>query len=422
MAGKGGKGNDGARQVRSVGGNVGPSYFFYQNSEYPKDCMEVFNQCSGHSARGVYVIKPDGYPEAFEVIQRRENGYIHSDRQWKDYKEGYGFLGSEFWLGNEKLSFLTNQKKYELRVDLESVSGNFFIEYDVFRIGDEWSNYKVVSLGRYNGTADDIVTFCPANMKYGNCSCQATCDDSHGCDNSCNEEEGCVCAEGFLKKGNQCIPPQGCDCYIQGEGVLLRDTVYVNSDCTRRCNCTASGLRCDSVYQCDVHAVCKERDNILQCYCNEGYTGNGQTCKTDVSYTDCQDIYNAGHTDSGVYTIQPSNSPHPFEVYCNMSDDGGWTVFQRRIDGDVDFYLDWSSYRSGFGSPSDEHWLGNDNLYYLTNQGQKNYQLRIDLVNYYGSPYYAKYTLFRISDENDLYRLVGLGIFSGTAGLYFSLT
>lgn len=61
-----------------------------------------------------------------QVIQRRENGSIHSDRQWKDYKEGYGFLSSELWLGNEKLAFLTNQKKYQLRIDFESASGNFF--------------------------------------------------------------------------------------------------------------------------------------------------------------------------------------------------------------------------------------------------------------------------------------------------------
>lgn len=420
--------NEGVGEARSVEGNLGSSYFFYQHPEYPKDCMDVFNQCSGHNASGVYVIKPDGYPEHFEVycdnkrdgggwtvIQRRQDGSVYFDRQWKDYKDGFGFLSSEFWLGNEKLAFLTNQRKYQLRLDLESPNDKYFLVYDVFRIGDEWSNYKLVSVGGYSGTADNSVTFCPTNMTYGNCSCQATCDDPQGCGASCNEEEACVCAEGFLKKGERCVAPQDCDCYVQGEGVLLRDTMYVNSECSRRCNCTASGLSCDSVYQCDVNAVCEERDNVRQCYCNEGYTGDGQTCTMDASYTDCQDIYNAGHTDSDVYTIQPINSPQSFEVYCNMSDGGGWAVFQRRIDGDVDFYRDWNEYQQGFGSPSDEFWLGNDNLYYLTNQQTKNYELRIDLVNRYGSPYYAKYTLFRISDGSDLYRLVGLGSYSGTA-------
>ncbi|KAJ8033202.1 Ficolin-1 [Holothuria leucospilota] len=100
-----------------------------------------------------------------------------------------------------------------------------------------------------------------------------------------------------------------------------------------------------------------------------------------------------------------------------MSDGEGWNVFQRRIDGDVDFYLDWDTYSRGFGSPNDEFWLGNDNLFHLINQKGRNYELRIDFVNKDGSPYYAKFTRFRINDKSDNYRLSDLGSFSGTAGV-----
>lgn len=43
------------------------SFFLYQRAEYPRDCHEVLSQCPSSRNDGVYVIKPDGYPEPFEV-------------------------------------------------------------------------------------------------------------------------------------------------------------------------------------------------------------------------------------------------------------------------------------------------------------------------------------------------------------------
>ncbi|XP_071853771.1 fibrinogen-like protein A isoform X1 [Apostichopus japonicus] len=129
---------------------------------------------------------------------------------------------------------------------------------------------------------------------------------------------------------------------------------------------------------------------------------------------DCLDVFNAGYTTDGIYTIKPTNwNGDLFDVFCNMTDGGGWTVFQRRVDGSVDFYRNWQSYKEGFGELDHEFWLGNDKLYDLTNQGD--YQLRIDMVNKDGAPYYAKFDLFRINDESDNYTLSGLGTFNGTA-------
>ncbi|XP_071837597.1 fibrinogen-like protein A isoform X2 [Apostichopus japonicus] len=131
---------------------------------------------------------------------------------------------------------------------------------------------------------------------------------------------------------------------------------------------------------------------------------------------DCLDVFNAGNTTDGIYTIKPTNwNGDSFDVFCNMTDGGGWTVLQRRVDGSVDFYRNWTSYKEGFGVLDHEYWLGNDKLYYLTNQGD--YQLRIDMVNKHGAPYYAKFDLFRINNESDNYRLSGLGNYSGTADI-----
>ncbi|CAH1273040.1 FCN1 [Branchiostoma lanceolatum] len=128
--------------------------------------------------------------------------------------------------------------------------------------------------------------------------------------------------------------------------------------------------------------------------------------------TDCDELYNAGHNISGVYTIQSTVSR--FQVYCEMEDGiGGWTVIQKRFDGSVDFARDWQTYKNGFGVTSGEFWLGNDKIYQITNA--KSYLLRIDLENWSSESRYAEYDSFYIENEAAKYRL-HVGTYSGSAG------
>lgn len=152
---------DMSRTKRSMQGS---NNVFFLNPQYPRDCKEVYDQCEEHSADGIYLIKPEGSPEPFEVccnnsidgggwtvLQRRVDGSVDFYRKWTEYKEGFGFLRNEFWLGNDKISYLTNQKDYELRIDLNNVNGEpYFAKYDLFRISDEFSKYRLVGLGEYN--------------------------------------------------------------------------------------------------------------------------------------------------------------------------------------------------------------------------------------------------------------------------------
>ena len=63
----------------------------------------------------------------------------------------------------------------------------------------------------------------------------------------------------------------------------------------------------------------------------------------------CAEVYNSGNAISGVYTIRPDNG-EVFEVYCDHNTSGGgWTVFQKRLNGVVDFYRGWDDYKKGFG-------------------------------------------------------------------------
>ncbi|XP_035688932.1 fibroleukin-like [Branchiostoma floridae] len=129
---------------------------------------------------------------------------------------------------------------------------------------------------------------------------------------------------------------------------------------------------------------------------------------------DCDDVYKAGHTTSGVYTIQPDAAGASFRVYCEMEAGvGGWTVLQKRFDDSVGFAYDWETYKNGFGDLNGEFWLGNDKIYQISNA--KVYLLRIDLENWSSETVYAEYDRFYIADEAAKYRL-HVGTYSGTAG------
>ncbi|KAH0504231.1 Ficolin-2 [Microtus ochrogaster] len=124
----------------------------------------------------------------------------------------------------------------------------------------------------------------------------------------------------------------------------------------------------------------------------------------------CKELLTRGHFLTGWYTIYLSDC-RPLTVLCDMdTDGGGWTVFQRRLDGSVDFFRDWASYKQGFGSQLGEFWLGNDNIHALTTQGTS--ELRVDLIDFEGKHEFAKYSSFRIQGEAEKYKLV-LGNFVG---------
>ncbi|XP_033120920.1 ficolin-2-like, partial [Anneissia japonica] len=130
---------------------------------------------------------------------------------------------------------------------------------------------------------------------------------------------------------------------------------------------------------------------------------------------DCTELLeNNDEASSGDYMIQPHDEGEPFRVYCDMdTDGGGWTVFQKREDGTIDFYKNWSEYKLGFGNVNSEHWLGNEKIHRLSSAG--NYELRVDMSSFEGESKYARYDNFRLADEQNNFRLI-LGTYSGDAG------
>ncbi|XP_035386378.1 tenascin [Electrophorus electricus] len=130
--------------------------------------------------------------------------------------------------------------------------------------------------------------------------------------------------------------------------------------------------------------------------------------------TDCSQVQLNGVKESGEAEVYPEGTDgEPVWVYCDMeTDGGGWTVFQRRMDGSTDFFRGWKDYSKGFGHLSTEFWLGNDLLHALTSLTPMS--LRIDLRSG-NDTVYAHYSSFTVGSEENHYAIELFG-YTGTAG------
>lgn len=138
------------------------------------------------------------------------------------------------------------------------------------------------------------------------------------------------------------------------------------------------------------------------------------TDKPTGPFRDCLQALEEGHTASGMFLLKPENANRLMQVWCDQRHDpGGWTVIQRRVDGSVNFFRNWETYKQGFGNIDGEYWLGLENIYWLTNQG--NYKLLVTLEDWSGRKVFAEYASFRVEPEADFYKL-RVGRYHGNAG------
>ncbi|XP_059168841.1 fibrinogen-like protein A [Physella acuta] len=97
------------------------------------------------------------------VIQRRIKGDVLFNRTWEEYKQGFGSVEGDFWIGNEKISSLTMMGYNELRFDMKYKGASYYMIYSNVKVGNEADLYRIMftfktgnakdNFSRHNGIA-----------------------------------------------------------------------------------------------------------------------------------------------------------------------------------------------------------------------------------------------------------------------------
>ena len=101
-------------------------------------------------------MKTDG--GGWTVFHKRFNGFVGFFRNWDEYKNGFGDVSGEYWLGNEKIHQLTEIPS-QLRVEINTTSsGVRYAKYSNFTVTNEATNYTLF-VDFYSGNAKNYLTY-----------------------------------------------------------------------------------------------------------------------------------------------------------------------------------------------------------------------------------------------------------------------
>lgn len=132
----------------------------------------------------------------------------------------------------------------------------------------------------------------------------------------------------------------------------------------------------------------------------------------------CKDLYfRFNFRADGLYAVSVDGSDGYLRpIQCNMTtQNGGWTVVERRMNGDVSFEADWNEFKSGFGNFYGDYYYGNENWHLLTKEAIK-HELYFILETASGAVSELSYDDVTIGPETDQYRLA-LGIYQFVSGV-----
>ncbi|XP_078397961.1 fibrinogen beta chain isoform X1 [Cetorhinus maximus] len=144
-----------------------------------KECNSIYEK--GGRTSQLYLIQPDLHKAPYKVycdmtteeggwtlIQNRQDGSIDFGRSWDVYKNGFGNIAfdvgkgfcdtpGEYWLGNDRISYLTKLKDTELLFEMHDWENNALkAHYNKFTVQNEVNKYRM-SVEGYFGTAGNTL-------------------------------------------------------------------------------------------------------------------------------------------------------------------------------------------------------------------------------------------------------------------------
>ena len=92
------------------------------------------------------------------VFHKPVDGFVGFYRGWEEYKNGFGDVRGEFWLGNEKVHQLTEIPS-QLRVEIKLRNNEIkYAKYSNFTVTNQPTNYTLF-VGFFSGTAKDKLAY-----------------------------------------------------------------------------------------------------------------------------------------------------------------------------------------------------------------------------------------------------------------------
>ncbi|XP_064632178.1 angiopoietin-related protein 7-like isoform X1 [Lineus longissimus] len=171
-----------------------------ENLAVGTDCSVLYN--AGMNISGVYAIKPDPGVNGttfdvycdmetdgggWTVLQRREDGMQNFDRKWADYKDGFGDLTGEYWLGLEKMYILNLRGNNAVRFDLWDFAGETaHASYTKFILFGEDDKYRI-QVGQYSGDAGNAFHYGNRFLRHNNQQFSTIDNDNDRYGRSCPE-------------------------------------------------------------------------------------------------------------------------------------------------------------------------------------------------------------------------------------------